>query len=528
MQVVCIETWLCKRSIVSSNYGVNECPRIFFDQECCEVATVEQRGMHAAFALAEAGVGDGDVVAVLLRNEPAFVEALTCIRCLNAVRVLVPWHLELPEVLEIITAVRPALLIGHADLMAPLVGRLPSGAKLRLAVVDVPDVISKAYELGSLPVGFPPGWLRWSMLVESAGIRPLPPVPPRHISLSSGSTGTPKVMRWQGTPRWQRQRRSDLDEAPPIETTIISAPMFHGAQYGLFMHAWFSRANHVILAKFDAEIFLAAVEAHCATHAYAVPTMFNRLLRLPEDVRRQYDLSSLNHIMHTGAICPCDVKRAMIEWLGPVIWEVYGCSEVSTISVCSSAAWLRKPGTVGRPIHQVAILDEGDNPCAVGQRGRIFVDVTGQPRLTFNGVSAPTVVVDGLEMIAAGDIGWLDEEGDLFVAGRVDDLINTGRLKVYPLEIENEILAHPQVLDCAVFALPDDEFGQAVGAVVEVAPAWTGIERDIREFLMGRISEHKIPARIWVQSSTFRSASGKFNRGGLARRCAATEAAGAL
>lgn len=314
--------------------------------------------------------------------------------------------------------------------------------------------------------------------------------------------------------RWAEERTVNR---PAIRRSIVTAPLYNAGQYGVFSQACHHSADQIIMPRFDAEAFLQAVERYRVNHAYLVPAMFVRLLRLPPSVRHRYDVSSLNYVLQTGAHCPPDIKRRMIEWLGPVIWEAYGSSETSTIAACSSEEWLNKPGSVGKPVRHVVIIDERGQRCPPATRGRIYVDVSAMPGISYQNATVVRQSIDGVEFISMGDVGFLDEDGYLFVCGRVDDLINNGRLKVYPEEVENAIIQHPAVLDCVVFGIPDEVYGQAIAAVVEMTDATLDIDREMRRFLKDRISEHKTPVAIHRAAGPLRRETGKFNRAQLAR-----------
>lgn len=315
---------------------------VYFAERAVALDELRERGARAAQALAADGLGTGDVAAVLLRNEPAFVEAQTCLRCLDAVLVLIPWHLTAEEIRPILEAVQPRLLIVHADLVARVfetAARLPG---MRLVVVDTPAVLVPIDGVPSHPT-----WPRlarvshWEALIATAsGPLPIPARTLQAITLTSGSTGAPKVIRWEGEQRWIQWAERRTQGRPPIRSSIVTAPLYHGGQYGVFSQACHRQADQVILPRFEAEAFLSVVERHRINHAYLVPAMFVRLLKLPRKVRQRYDVSSLNHILQTGAPCAADIKRQMIDWLGPVIWEAYGSSETSTIASCSSQEWL--------------------------------------------------------------------------------------------------------------------------------------------------------------------------------------------
>ncbi len=489
---------------------------LHFAGETTSLDAIEARGARAAWSLHEMGVAEGASVALLMRNEPAFVEALTTIRCLHAFRVLIPWHLAPDEIGRILNRVRPSVLIVHADLLSPLVPLLEELPAMAIAVVEPHAELIRVYDLrpGCEPAR-PAGLHRWPDLVETAsGNLPIPPGPPQAISLTSGSTGKPKVIRWQQ--HWEQRRASSTDQRPLIKTSIVTAPLFYGAQYGGFSQAWRLRADIVLEPKFDAESFLAAVERYHVNHAYLVPPMFVRLLRLTQRVRERYDLSSLNYVLHSGASCPANIKRAMIDWWGPILWEAYGCSETHTLAVCSSSEWLERPGTVGQPMKALAILNDCGQVQPAGEIGQIWASISNMPRIATDHHTPAARRIGETEMIATGDMGYLDDNDYLFVCGRADDLINTGRVKVYPAEIENAILQHPQVTDCVVFGVPDEEFGQVIGARLQVCDPKPDFESDLCRFLRARVSEHKIPVVMQVSGVPLRSEAGKFNRRELA------------
>ncbi len=490
-------------------------PTVVFGTDRFDLNHLEQRGARAAVTLQAQGIGPGSTVALLLRNEPAVIEALTCIRCLEGLRANIPWHLTPSEVASILLTLRPRALIAHADLLAAL---LAAGIKLSACaavVISTPKCLETVYAIKQPQhKRFPASVRRWEKLIAAAPENaPIKRGAPAAIGLTSGSTGTPKVVRWQGKQQWQQWYKNRTVDRPTIKTSLVTAPLFNGGQYGVFCQSWRLRANHIMLPKFDAEEFLRQVEQHRVTHAYLVPTMFVRLLRLPRRTRERYDISTLNYVFHTGALCAPEVKRRMLDWFGPVIWEAYGASEVSTVSVSSSHDWLRRPGTVGRPVRPVMIFNDQGKPLPAKEPGRIHVALEGMPRPTISGAKAPVLQRHaGKQWFPVGDAGYLDPDGYLFVLGRTDDLINTGRVKVYPLEIENALLAHPCVQDCVVRGRADAEFGQVITAAVEVTSDRRVQSSELRQFLSNRLSEHKIPVAWAINTQALHTADGKLRR----------------
>lgn len=495
-------------------------PQVHFGDQSLEVRHLERRGALASAALRGEGFDEGSVIAVVLRNEPAFIEALTCIRCLLAVRVLVPWHLRASEMNAIFSRVKPRVVLAHREFLPVVRQALMCQPNVTIVVVDMPEVFTKRGTGSSQPSINLRGCERsWSELV-SGGETPLPILPglPSRIGVSSGSTGEPKIVRHAAKRQWGNTYSDHSSSRPSVKSSIVTAPLFHGAQYGAFSQAWFSDADIVILPRFDALSFLGAVERYCVNHVYAVPTMFVRLLRLPYAKRVSFDVSSVNYVLQTGSLCPQEVKRRMIEWLGPVIWEAYGSTELRTISVASSDEWLERPGTVGIPMRDVAIVDDGGEIAPPGDVGEVFVDVSSTPTPEFEGQRAITNPANGCKLVSAGDSGYLDKDGYLFLLGRADGLINTGRVKMFPIELESELLKHPKVTDCVVFGLLDEEFGQHIGAAIEVTEGSVEIEAEVREYLTDRISAAKLPTKMWFFTESLRRESGKFCLESLRRR----------
>ncbi len=511
---------------------------LYFGNAQHAIADLEQRGACAAQSLRQHGIQDGAVIALVLRNEPAFLEALVCIRCLHAIRVLVPWHLSAAEMHAIFQDVQPQVVIGHADVMG----------KITAALVDVPNSVTitvephpvlrhllegvrrkatgRELETGSPWTGKDAGKslaISWAYLIDEADrALSIPTTAPRVIGISSGSTGQPKIVRHSGPAQWATSYSRRAFHRPKIHTSIVTAPLFHGAQYGVFSQAWYSNADIVLLPKFDAVDFLTQVERHRVNHAYLVPTMFVRLLRRKPSELAHYDVSSLNYILQAGALCSVAIKQRMIDWLGPVIWEAYGCTELSTISVCSSQEWQSRPGTIGQPSRHVVILDNDLNDCEPGQVGRVYVDVSQSSRPNYEGVELIRHAQRDAPLLGLGDAGYLDQDGYLYLVGRTDGLINTGRVKVYPLEIETALLEHPNVQDAVVFGVPDEEYGQRIGAALELGDSQQSLNPSLTAFLDDRLSAHKIPAQLWLFHEPIRLESGKLNRHALSQQIPAS------
>jgi long-chain acyl-CoA synthetase len=334
---------------------------------------------------------------------------------------------------------------------------------------------------------------------------------------TSGTTGKPKGVR-----------RLPLDGSNPdaitlaIETaralgmspgmrTVVTGPMYHTAPNSYSLTAARLGAFLVLQARFEPEDLLRIVEEQRITHLHMVPTMFTRLLKLPDDVRGRYDVSSLQHVVHAAAPCPPEVKRRMIEWWGPVIWEYYGGTETGAVVACDSEEWLAHPGTVGRPIATatVRIYDDDGNVLPPNEPGEVFMRLGGFPDFTYEGRPEARSEVERDGLITCGDIGYLDDDGYLFLCDRKRDMVISGGVNIYPAEIESCLMTMPGVRDCAVFGIPDEEFGESLAAVIE-PEAGTEIDVDAaRAHVRQHLAGFKAPKVVEFSAELPREDSGK-------------------
>ena len=349
---------------------------------------------------------------------------------------------------------------------------------------------------------------------------------------TSGTTGRPKGIRRDAANAQQAADsltvlRHVLGFEPGMRA-LVSAPMYHSAPNSYAIGAAQESGHLFIEERFDAETTLALIERHRITHAYLVPTMYVRLLQLPEAVKRRHDLSSMRFVASTGSPCASDIKRAMVEWWGPVIHEAYGASELGYMTRLDSAEALRKPGSAGKPLPGVTMKILGDDGQALpqGQAGLIYVHQPAFPEFSYvgNADARARIERDGLKTL--GDIGYLDEDGYLFIIDRAADLVISGGVNIYPAEIEAVLQMMPGVADCAVFGIPDAEFGEGLAAVVQPA-AGAQLDADqVKRYLKERLADYKVPRVVSFQDDLPREDTGKiFKRklrepywAGLARR----------
>ena len=298
-------------------------------------------------------------------------------------------------------------------------------------------------------------------------------------------------------------------------THLVVGPMYHtGPLSG--MRLLVAGVPSVILGKFDAERTLATIDRHRTESAVMVPTHFVRLLALPDDVKARYDVSSMQFVAHTGASCPVDVKRAMIEWWGPIFMDAYGASEVGTTCSISSEEWLAHPGSVGRsiPPFEAMILDDDDQPVPAGTEGRLFFrDTTGRGVVYPNDAAKTAAAHIAPGVFTLGEIGYLDADGYVFITDRFSDMVVSGGSNIYPAEAEQVLLQHPAVADVACIGVPHAEMGEELrGLVIPADPADPPDPKGLVAWCRERLSHYKCPRSIELVDDLGRNTMGKINK----------------
>lgn len=478
------------------------------------IEEVSRRASHIAFGLNRLDVGPGAAVAILMRNEIAFVEISQATATLGAYAVPLNWHLAPPEIEYVLGDCAAKVLFVHVDLLDLVPPSVLVDNRLTVIVARTPDEICKAYGISAGKAAIPSGMLELEGWIATQQSWTTPPVSaPESIIYTSGTTGKPKGVRRNPPTAEQRRRleamREEVYGLRPGIRLLVPAPLYHAAP-NVFAMAGAKVADRLVLMpKFDAEELLRLVEAHRITNIVTVPTMFVRLLRLPDSVRGRYDLSSLRMIHHAAAPCPPDVKRAMIAWLGPIIHEWYGTTESSVVTVCNSREWLLHPGTVGRAIPgaRIEVVGEDGSLLPPGNPGELYVGLDFLPDFTYHNRNEDRQQIGRNGLITGGDIGYLDAEGFLFLCDRKKDMVISGGVNIYPSEIESALLSIPAVHDCAVIGIPDAEFGEAVMALV-VQDGSTD-EAAIRTELARRLARFKLPKTIEFRNSLPRDDAGK-------------------
>jgi acyl-CoA synthetase (AMP-forming)/AMP-acid ligase II len=337
---------------------------------------------------------------------------------------------------------------------------------------------------------------------------------------SSGTTGRPKGV-YYAHPRVPypspglHSGIAVLYGMTPSTVYLSPAPLYHSAPLHFNLGLLRAGGTSVVMERFDPEEFLALIERYRVTLTQVVPTMFVRLLKLPEATRARYDLSSLERVVHAAAPCPVDVKRAMIEWWGPIIDEYYAATENVGNSFITSEEWLAHPGSVGRPVGAtVHILDEDARELAIGESGVIWFERPDDaPRFRYHNDDEKTAsVYNDRGWTSVGDMGYVDADGYLYLTDRRDFVIVSGGVNIYPQEAENVLVTHPKVMDAAVFGVPNAEMGEEVKAVVQPvvwADASEDLERELIEYCRAHLAHYKCPRSVDFERVLPRQATGK-------------------
>ena len=485
-------------------YGARQTLRAEFHERARKIATL----------LANHSVESDGAVAVLMRNDTAYMEVIEACRHLGAYYVTLNWHSSPAEVLQILEDADAKVIVGHSDLLAAFTGE--HDLRLPVLAIPTPDEIVDAYKVDP---ALGPGHLNLTNALETTDLIAGNPQRMRGmLAYTSGSTGRPKGIRREVDPDGPDtfDTYAGLAEVilklTPGDRFYTAAPLYHSAPNALSIFTLaYGKAALYIAPKFDAEGLLADVERFGVTHCYIVPTMMVRLLKLPENVRNKYDTSTLRFGISTGSAWPRDVKQAMIDWFGPIFYESYGASEIGFMTLVSSEESLAKPGSVGKvlPGGSIKILDDDQNELPVGEAGSIYVNLPQFGDFSYSNTDGDLKGQRYGAHATVGDIGYLDEDDYLYISDRKKDMIISGGANIFPAEIEAALIKMPEVYDCAVFGAPHAEFGEMIVAAVQCVPGKKVTLEDVSAFLESRIARFKIPRQLDLHDALPREDSGK-------------------
>ncbi|KAA0102275.1 acyl-CoA synthetase [Mycolicibacterium sp. P1-18] len=466
---------------------------------------LEARANQLAHLFRSAGLVEGDAVAMLMENSEHFHAVMWAARRAGLYYVPINTHLTAAEVAYIVDNSSAKAIVGSGglrELLAGLEAELPNGLPAVRLIVD-----------GELD-----GWQSYPECIAGQPVTPIDDeIEGDLLQYSSGTTGRPKGIKRALT-------HQSPAEVPGLTAALIGfwmrpdavylspAPLYHTAPSVWSMQTQAAGITTVILDKFSPEGTLEAIQKYRVTHGQFVPVMFTRMLKMPQDVRTSYDVSSLERVMHAAAPCPVEIKKQMIDWWGPIVDEYYASSEAIGSTLISAEEWLTHPGSVGRsmmtPLH---ILDEDGNELPAGQAGEIYFE-GGADFEYLNDPDKTASSRDSHGWKTVGDIGYLDEDGYLYLTDRRHHMIISGGVNIYPQEAENVLVTHPRVMDAAVFGIPDDDMGQRVKGVVQTvdqADATDVFAEELLGWLRDRLSHYKCPRSISFEAQLPRTDTGK-------------------
>ncbi len=456
-------------------------------------------------ALRAAGLEKGDTVAVLAPNCAEFLAAHLATTQAGLYLVPINWHLSPSEVAYILEDSGAAAVITH--------GRLAGAV---LAAVKAATTGARAH----ICIRGADGYVAFEEFVAPHSGTPLRnPELGRVMMYTSATTGRPKGIQLplpESRAALERTIRFHIDcgiELGQGQVHLCASMLYHAAPLEGAIIALHMGHLLVLVDRWQPEALLQLIDAYRVTTTMMVPTMFVRMLKLPENIRRRYSLASLQRVVHTGAPCPPEVKRQMIDWWGPVIWDTYGAAEGAG-TVVSSEEWIKYPGTVGRPIpgSEIRILDDAGNVLPATKIGTIYLKRYTGDRFEYRGDPEKTRACHRGEFFTVGDVGYLNEAGYLFICDRKIDMIISGGMNIYSAEVERVLVTHPAVADCAVFGIPDALLGEVVRAVVQPLPGVEGtsaLSTALMQFLGKHLAAAKLPKRIDYMSELPRDPSGK-------------------
>ncbi|ORV63661.1 acyl-CoA synthetase [Mycobacterium europaeum] len=487
--------------------GAGNAPALIVaDGDTISHAELYARSQRVAAALHDAGLRPGDGVALILPNRSEFLEITWGCQLSGLYYTAVNTHFTPDEA---------AYVVEDSEARAVFVDT--TDAALRDVAAHVREA-NTAVTVHLAVGGSLPGWRAYEDVLAHAGDAP-PVRDGSEMLYSSGTTGRPKAVRrplpTDGNGSWaQAVLELALTHKYGMSRSSVylsPAPLYHAAGVNYTMAVNRVGAAAILMHRFDAEAVLRLIETHRVTHAQFVPTMFVRMLKLPRAVRERYDVSSLRCVIHAAAPCPVDVKQQMMKWFGPIIHEYYGGTEGFAGTTIGPDEWLAHPGSVGRPMSPVHVIGDDGVELPAGQSGELFFE--GGPDFEYFKDAAKTASVSNDRgWRTLGDVGYVDEDGYLYLTDRSTFMIVSGGVNIYPQEVENLLIMHPKLVDAAVFGVPNEEFGEEVKAVVQpidgVAPG-PGLEAELIEYCRVHVAGYKCPRSVEFVAELPRDPNGK-------------------
>jgi long-chain acyl-CoA synthetase len=471
-------------------------------------ASLNARANQLVRALHAAGLRSGDSVALVCSNRPEFAEVFAAVMRSGLRVTPINWHLTAQEIAYIVDNCDARALVGDARFAETLfeAGAQSPDVRLRLAVGGEIGGFDD-YEVALAPHG--------------AGDIPDPELGTQML-YTSGTTGHPKGVHRPAAAAARASAATQIARlaayAAGKDVHLCTGPLYHAAPLAFSLLGPLNVGVHVVMMDgWKPERCLALIEEHRVTHSHMVPTMFHRLLALPEEVRARYDLSSLRFVVHGAAPCPVHVKQAMIDWLGPIVYEYYAATE-GFGSLVTPEVWLERPGTVGLPPEgQVRVLGEDGEPVGPGQVGKLYLRAPEKGRFEYYKDAAKTegAYRGDSGYFTLGDMGYVDEDGYLFLSDRSADVIISGGVNIYPAEVDAVLLTHPAVADAATVGAPNEEWGEEVRAVVTLREGHMrsdALEVELVAHCREHLAHYKCPKRVDFVEELPRHDTGKIYR----------------
>ncbi len=474
-------------------------PAVIVGDRALTYGALNERVNRLAHALLSRGIDAGDRVASMVPNGSEHFEVLHAAGRIDATMVPINTHFKREEVRYLLEDSAAKAMIVDADFLPEV--RDEIGSRALLVVGDGAGAQSYEAALAASPASDPPG----AILRHGFNV----------MIYTSGTTGRPKgVLHPRLDPELNHSAQSVMASMWGFtgeDVHLVVGPLYHTAPGGYgFLHL-FLGSTLVVMRKFDAEAALALVEKHRVTTVHMVPVNFIRILELPEAMRRKHDLSSLRRVLHAAAPCPEEVKRKIMGVFPEgSVWEYYGMTE-GAATMISPEEWLRKPGSVGRPWPgiELRILDESGNELPPGKVGLIYVSTLSGRRFEYHKAPEKTAAAYRGGHFTVGDMGYVDEDGYLFISDRKIDMVISGGVNIYPREIEEVLYRHPEVVDAAVFGIPDDHWGEAIKAVVELRKGAAADAAALGTFCKQHLADYKCPRSFDFVAELPRDPNGK-------------------
>ncbi|MEQ3679925.1 AMP-binding protein [Pseudophaeobacter sp.] len=467
---------------------------------------------QVASGLQASGVAHSDAINVFMRNDIEFIVCMAAAKLVGAVATPVNWHFSPEDIAYIINDSGSLVLIAHSD-MWHSVGKDVTALlerDVKVILVETPSYLRGPYKVADADCPLHKG--ESSLRDWADGYAPFQDdvqIKPTAMIYTSGTTGRPKGVRRASAVSVKLKNHHNAYVHGM--RCLLAAPLYHSAPFSTADGVWAVDGELVLVPRFEPEEYLALIDKYEITHSFMVPTMFVRLIKLPKDVRAKYDVSSLEHVIHGGSPCAREIKLQMIQWMGPVLFELYGGTETGIVTYSTSQEFIDHPGSVGKAVTGaiVKIFDDDGKEVPPGVVGEIFCRHMDYPDFTYQNRHDERLAMEQHGLLSLGDVGYLDDDGYLFITDRKRDMVISGGSNIYCTMVEAPFLDHPDVLDCAAFGIPHEDLGESLALAVEMRPGSALDAEKLTAFGKARLSGFMVPKEFIFQDELPRDPSGK-------------------